>query len=90
MKIIDMLPELDADALKTVHINAMRLVSTGSKTQKEQAQTALPLIEAEQARRAEMAPPKAKSTRAKVAKTDTVKKKVRAVSRREPADASDE
>lgn len=51
MKIVEMLPELDAAALATVHANALRLSSTGSDKQRAQADAVLPLIEAEQAKR---------------------------------------
>lgn len=89
MKILDMLPHLDADALATVHINATRLVSGGSKKQQEQALTALPLIEAEQARRAELGPVK-KVAKPKVAKTETKKKAVKGVSKRDMSEVHDD
>ncbi len=58
MKIIDMLPQLDAAALATVHANALRLVSGGTDKQKAEAGAALPLIEAERAKRVGEAGPK--------------------------------
>ncbi|WP_181708160.1 hypothetical protein [Chthonobacter rhizosphaerae] len=66
MKILEMLPDLDSDALATMRINAIRLVEHGTVKQKQQATEALPLIEAEQGRRAEAGPAKPKP-RAKAA-----------------------
>jgi hypothetical protein len=68
MKLTDMLPQLDADALATVRINALRLVEHGNPKQKREASEALPLIEAEQTRRADAAPPKVAKSRAKAKK----------------------
>lgn len=53
MKILDMLPSLDTDALATVHANATRLNEMGTVKQRQQASEVLPAIEAERARRAE-------------------------------------
>ena len=64
MKVLEMMPQLDLGALATLHANALRLTEHGSAKQKEQASEALPLIEAEQARRAAEAPPKAKARKA--------------------------
>lgn len=61
MNIRDMIPTLDADALKTVRTNAMRLSTSGTPKQKDQARDALVLIDEEEARRREAlpaAPPK--------------------------------
>jgi hypothetical protein len=68
MKIVDMLPQLDAEALATVRANAIRLSQRGTAKQQSQANEALPHIEAEQARRAEAAPPKTKTKSKAVAK----------------------
>jgi len=61
MKILEMLPQLDADALATVHANALRLADQGSPKQKADASGVLPMIEAEQARRVAEGQPKAKA-----------------------------
>jgi hypothetical protein len=53
MKILEMLPSLDTDALATVHANATRLNEKGTVKQRQQASEVLPAIEAERARRAE-------------------------------------
>lgn len=58
MKILDMLPQLDRAALATMHANATRLTQTGTPKQRQQATDALPLIEAEQAKRADEEPAK--------------------------------
>jgi hypothetical protein len=72
MKIIEMLPTLDAKALETVLANAIRLSTTGTPKQRDQARDALPLIEAERTRRADLVPapttPAKASRRKKVAK----------------------
>jgi hypothetical protein len=69
MKIIEMLPELDEKSLATVLANAVRLSQQGNPKQKEQALGALPLIEAEQTRRAELAPTPVRAKRAKASPT---------------------
>ena len=61
MKILEMLPQLDADALATVHANALRLADQGSPKQKAEASDVLPMIEAEQARRVAEGQPKPKA-----------------------------
>lgn len=63
MKVLEMMPQLEPGALATLHANAVRLSQTGSDKQREAASEALPLIEAEQARRAAEAPPKPKRTK---------------------------
>lgn len=81
MKILEMLPQLDADALATVHANATRLVDQGSPKQKAEATDVLPLIEAEQARRvAEGQPAKPKAK----AKAAPAKAKPKAKARKAP------
>lgn len=70
MKIHEMLPGLDSDALATVHTNAVRLSTNGTPKQKEQALAALDLIAAEMARREAELPPK-KPAKAKRADKDT-------------------
>ena len=52
LKITDMLPGLDDKALAMVHANAVRLMSAGDARQQEQAETLLPLVDAERAQRA--------------------------------------
>ncbi|BBE71353.1 hypothetical protein [Oharaeibacter diazotrophicus] len=59
MKIAEMLPGLDAEALATVRVNAVRLITRGTPKQKEQANAALDLIDREVARREAEAPPAA-------------------------------
>jgi hypothetical protein len=51
MNIREMIPGLDADALKTVRINATRLHASGTPKQKDDARDALVLIDEEVARR---------------------------------------
>lgn len=64
MKIAEMLPGLDTEALATVRVNAVRLTTTGTPKQQEQATAALDLIDQEVARReAEAPPPKPKAKR---------------------------
>jgi hypothetical protein len=82
MKILEMLPQLDADALATVHANATRLADQGSPKQKAQAGDVLPLIEAEQARRVAEGQPKTKPKPKPKAKAAPVK--VKSKSRRAP------
>ena len=57
MNIRDMIPGLDAEALKTMRINATRLNASGTPKQKEQARDALVLIEEEENRRKAALPP---------------------------------
>jgi len=67
MKIEEMLPRLDADAIATVRVNALRLISTGTSKQKDQANAALALIDTEMARR-ETEQPTTKPAKAKRAR----------------------
>jgi hypothetical protein len=77
MNIIEMLPGLDAEALATVRVNAVRLSTNGTPKQKEQALAALGLIAEEESRREAEQPPKkpvkakrpAKASPAKTTKT---------------------
>lgn len=70
MKIDEMLPGLDADGLKTMRANALRLSEHGNPKQKAAAQSALPLIDAETARRAELAPAPVRKTPVRKAPAD--------------------
>lgn len=58
MNIREMIPGLDADALKTVRINATRLHASGTQKQKDEARDALVLIAEEVARRTAALPPR--------------------------------
>lgn len=71
MKILEMLPVLDGKALATVLSNAVRLAEAGTPKQREQARTVIPLVEAEQSRRAlaEPAPTRAVKPRATKARS---------------------
>jgi len=65
MNIRDMIPGLDAEALKTVRINAIRLGISGTSKQKDQARDALVLIDEEEARRLAALPPAPPKSRKK-------------------------
>lgn len=65
MNIRDKIPGLDADALKTVRTNAMRLGASGTPKQKDQARDVLILVDEEEARRREALPPAPPKTRRK-------------------------
>lgn len=84
MKIHEMLPGLDSDALSTVHTNAIRLSTNGTPKQKEQALAALDLIAAEMSRREAELPPKKPAKAKRVVKETTAaapkKKKAAAAS----------
>lgn len=63
MNIRDMIPGLDAEALKTMRTTATRLSTSGAPKQPEQARDALALIDEEGSRRRAAlpaAPPKAR------------------------------
>lgn len=68
MNIRDMIPGLDAEALKTMRINATRLHTSGTPKQKEQAHDALILIDEEESRRQATPPVAAPKERAKTRK----------------------
>ena len=90
MKIAEMLPRLDAAALATVHANALRLTSAGTDKRHDEAVAALPLIEAEQARRASEGEPKTMRAKPKTPPRPPRRSKARRTLVREEEDLPEE
>lgn len=90
MKIINMLPQLDAAALATVHANAVRLAADGTDKQRAEAGAVLPLIEAEQAKRVGEAGPKTVKARSKTKPAPKSKRRALPTEDEEQAEAEAE
>jgi hypothetical protein len=56
MNIVDKIPTFDDDALATLRTNASRIANGGNGSRKREAESILPLIDAEVARRLEKLP----------------------------------
>lgn len=71
MAMIDLIPQLDLQALTNLHANALRL-EQGTGPQRSQAEIMLPLIEKELAERKAREPVKVTKPRAKKASTKKI------------------